>query len=582
MALEPLTVPWVIQPHAEECEIRLLVSCSTAVAPEAPVLLWQDEGSAERAGCCSMRLSSTPLGPAIRRASASMSLTAGPGAQGGSRLRYRVRCGELGTPWILLQRPQEDPGTWRFLLLSDHQLQPGVLRTLTAIRRQAAGGAFNGLLFAGDLTHIPDRLESWAGDAQGRGFFDSLGAPVAHLFLPESKTCEARAPTGWPLISTLPCVACPGNHEVSSGPAGGSVPVTAEERFRGVTPGNWTIATFAALFLPDDSGASWRRNTPAEARAPGKTGPMDRPGSTDKPGSTGKTGPPEKTETPERAGRVRGWYRTRIGPVDVISLFAARRWVRGDHDTRTGPCYEPPGRFTFASVQPGAPQYEWLRGQIEAESVGEPDRRWITERARPLRIVLAHHPPFAQGYNARPPFGDPIDYAGDHLVTHLVPLFEQWADLVIGGHNHAVNHHHIRGVHYFESSHMGAGFPPACFLPDGRVAPEPHGHPSLFFASESDHTFYSVLEVRTARRSTGLGQGGRIEADANTESQARIQTRAQAKARAGPKARAQVNAKVTLFRVLGEGHAEEAYSFEIGSLGGRRRGENHFPAGAGE
>jgi hypothetical protein len=491
MACEPLSAPWIIPSSAGGWEIRFLFATACDPMAEPPLLLWRAPGAVDPGVPVAMEAVPAALGPGVWRAAGRLPA---PDERG---LCYRIRCGERGTPWIRLSLPAAPGEDWRLLLLSDHQQKPGVRRTLAAIDRRAVRGRYHGLLFAGDLTHLPDRLESWAGDPEGLGFFDHLGAPAAQLFGPESAAGGGEAPPGWPLISTLPCIACPGNHEISVDLAAGSPAQTPEERFRSVTPENWSLAVYAALFLPSPAA-------PAGGLDPHAVAVPAGPG-----------------------GRPAGWYRARLGPLDLLSLFAARRWVHGDHDTRTGPCYEPPGRFIFADVRPGSAQYVWLQQQIGATPEDVSAAGAPAGGARPLRIALLHHAPFAQGHNARPPFGDPIVYAADHLVAHWVPLFARWADLVLSGHNHAVNHHCIDGVHYLESSHMGAGFPPARLLPDGRVAPEPHGHRSRFFASEPEQTFYAELAA---------GAGGRA------------------------------GAEITIRRVFADGRDEEAYRFTLGAV----------------
>jgi hypothetical protein len=227
-----------------------------------------------------------------------------------------------------------------------------------------------------------------------------------------------------PLLSTAPIYVCPGNHDVSCTPGPG------EEAYP------WDLEVFTDLLLP------------AATVAP------------------------------------RGCYTATCGPLRILSLFVARRWVPGDHDARTGPCYEPPGRYIFEPITPGSEQNDWVRSTLSEV----PDDST-------LHVVLLHHPPYAQGRNNVPPFDDPLEYADNQVARHIVPLIEPWAHLAISGHNHAVNHHLIRGVHYFECSHMGCGHQPRKWLPDGSVAPEPGGNCSRFFAAEAGATYYTILEA---------------------------------------------------------------------------------------
>ncbi len=253
----------------------------------------------------------------------------------------------------------------------------------------------------------------------------------------------------WSLLPEVPIFVAPGNHEVSSC-AGES----AAERAEGVSPADWNLDTCEALFLPAAPVESASRQDP------------------------------------------RACYRVRWGPLDLISIFVARRWIRGNHRERTGPTYEAPGRFIYQKVTPGSSLHVWLGQQLGERAV---ERSAESQ----LRLILCHHPPFAQGINAVPPFDDPPGYSTNTIAEHLVPLISNWADLFISGHNHIVNHHRVGRIHYLEASHLGAGKGAAARLPDGRPAPEPRGHPSSFFASEAHARFFAVLEVR---RMKGVGE----------------------------------------------------------------------------
>jgi hypothetical protein len=446
----PLSSPWILRMAPGAVEVRLLVHLGrgarssecpageTGLADDELGLHWEAretnaDGTLRRA-----LLQPTRLGADIALAAFRVGDYAGTGA------RYRISCGRQHSPWISIPADPCPGETWRFLILSDHQLKPGSLVTAKAVARTAGQRPFHGLLFPGDLVDVPDDAASWFGRPDGLSFFDSLAAPATELFRDTPEPREVAA--GLPLLSATPIFVCPGNHEISFPEA-----VNAKERVGGVAPGGWDIRTFSQLFRPAAS----------------------RP----------------------------GWYAAAVGPLDLLSLFVCRRWVPGVHETRGGPCYEHPGRFIFEPIHPGSPQYEWLAGRVGSEGGSasllnrgaEPDHAW--QGCLPLRVALLHHPPFAQGCNALPLFGKPVEYKENLIATHLVPLLERWADLVLSGHNHAVNHHRIDGVHYFESSHMASAFRPARQLSDGRPAAEPLGHPALFFASEEGFTFFSTLEV---------------------------------------------------------------------------------------
>jgi hypothetical protein len=185
------------------------------------------------------------------------------------------------------------------------------------------------------------------------------------------------------------------------------------------------------------------------------------------------------------------YYAVRVGDVWVGSLFVTRWYAKGDHDARTGPTYEMPGRWIFEQVTRGSIEYEWLRGALASEAC----------RTARVRIVQLHHGIYSQGHSAVPPFGIPPDYEEDLLVRDLVPLLREGkVDLVLNGHNHVVNHRIVDGIHYVESSHSGNTYKPYARMPDGSWAPEPHGHPSRVLISEPGVGFFSLLETAGSGR----------------------------------------------------------------------------------
>jgi hypothetical protein len=454
--MRPISAPWLLRFRRRELEVRLLAQGEPGDDAE---LAWTHALGGESAAVPPTDCRTTRFGPDVVLLRFRIADYACAG------LIYRVRCGRYRS---LPMRVPPDPGpgqVWRFLVTSDHQGMRGVRRTVEAVDRMARAAPFHGVLFAGDLASIPDERGAWCGGPEGLAFFDTMAAPVEAIFRDDgAASAEAggeklsgrgvpaagEAHPGWPVLSTTPIYACPGNHDVSCAEPRGA---TAAERFEAVTPDCWDIATFSALMLP--VGAAH-----------------------------GPEAPP-------------GCYAAEIGPLRILALFVANRWVRGDHERLTGPCYEPPGRFIFESIEPGSRQLGWLAGQVrEPESVaGAAADRAGTARAAALRVALLHHPPYAQGFNALPVFGHPLAYEVNLIDRHVVPLIEPWAQLVLSGHNHAVNHHVIRGVHYYESSHMGAGKEPFAFGADGYPAREPMGHPGSFFLGQSEESYFSVLET---------------------------------------------------------------------------------------
>lgn len=446
--IRPLSAPWLLRFDPDLLEVRLLVSGGPGCDLS---LTWRGEGTCVQSSISPRELCSTRLGNHVTLARFAVEGYSGSGGE------YQIRAGASSTPWLAVP-PDPAPGeSWRFLILSDHHGYSGCLLTMRAVARAASRQPFHGILFAGDMGSLPDDPASWFGSPDGLSFLDSMAAPVGEVFRDcgaggvdaQSEGAERICRIGWPLLSTAPIFACPGNHEVSSERG-----ADARERAVRVSPDSWNIETFRALFL--------------RARAAG---------------------------VPDAApAAALGCYAASIGPLRILTLFVARRWVPGDHSTRTGPCYELPGRFIFEPITPGSPQLEWVQSWIVG-SEGNPPAVAGSAESPALHVAVFHHPPFAQGGNAVPLFDEPVSYRTNLIARHLVPIIEPWAHLVLSGHNHAVNHHLIRGVHYFESSHMGTGKAPRARLPDGTPAPEPLGHPALFFAGEEPTTFYSVLDA---------------------------------------------------------------------------------------
>jgi hypothetical protein len=324
----------------------------------------------------------------------------------------------------------------RFLILSDLQSKPLVTSTVPAAAALHERDAFDAVLFPGDLVEVPEDPNHWWGDPSGASFFDLL-SPVSRSGL---------------LAESL-FLPCPGNHEISA--TRGRTPL---ERLEGARRDDWSLRIYTHLFpLPQIPAATQKLRR--ERLGPG-VGPAD-------------------------------YYAVRVGDVWVCSLFVTRWYAKGDHDERRGPTYELPGRWIFEQITAGSMQYEWLRRALASR---------VCQSAR-VRIVQLHHGIFSQGHSAVPPFGIPPDYEEDLLVRDLVPLLhEGGVDLVLNGHNHIVNHRIVEGIHYFESSHSGNTYKPYAQLPDGRWAPEPHGHPSRLSISEPGVGYFSVLETAGSGR----------------------------------------------------------------------------------
>ncbi len=518
--LRPISAPWLLRFDPTRLEVRLLIAgVDAANVTEAGIsLTWREQGSRQEQGSDREQgsdheqgsdqeqnshraqgfqrtraiepqgISPTRLGPEVMLACFEVKGYSGNGGH------YRINCAAHRTSWITVC-PDPLPGEpWRFLLASDHQCQAGVQPTVEAISHAALGEPFHGILFPGDLVDLADDPASWFGAPGGQSFIDSMAAPVRKVFCESAsrsgdegqlskqaarsagvaKTTESVFPPGWPVLSTTPIFVCAGNHDISSDRGRNAI-----ERARSVSPQNWDMETFGALFLPKDtpvapSASELLSACPSSATPSARSSaatPSALSASILDPSATHSLVPP-------------GCYTASIGPLRILSLTVVRRWVPGDHARQTGPCYQLPGRFIFEPITPGSRQLEWARQQIGA-----------AERSVALHVALLHHPPYAQGCNTLPFFDEPLAYETNQIARHLVPVVAPWAHLVLSGHNHAMNHHQIDGVHYYESSHMGPGKAPWAELPDGSPAPEPLGNDSLFFAGEEEATYYSVLEV---------------------------------------------------------------------------------------
>lgn len=217
-------------------------------------------------------------------------------------------------------------------------------------------------------------------------------------------------------MAHAPILATPGNHDVA---------VTR------LDPPTWDVETYTALFAPTDSAA-----------------------------------PP-------------GCFAAQIGPLNFLSLLVARRFVPGDHERRTGPCYTMPGRFIF---QPPEELARWVAGQ--------------ERRPGQWHAALLHHSPYSQGHNAHPPFGPPPEYRESLLIRELLPVLEPWADLVVSGHNHAVQHHRVGGTHFLEASQMAFALPAS---PMGSDSPS-----ARIFAADPAVTCFAWLEIGSSGARVGV------------------------------------------------------------------------------
>jgi hypothetical protein len=350
--------------------------------------------------------------------------------------RYRIFGDGWDTPPLHVPRSRRKLTGLRFLILSDLQLLPLISETLSAATALHEKSAFDGLLYPGDMVEAPERREDWWGDSSGRSFFDLLGRNDGAGILP-----------------TTLFLPCPGNHDISA--ARGATP---HDKLNNVQPDDWNLRIYNHLLglpeLPEEVLETRRR------KIGGGVGPSD-------------------------------YYSLRLGDIWIGSLFVTRAYFKGDHETRTGAAYEWPGRFIFEPITEGSVQHEWLRRELSSDEC----------RSARLRVVLLHHGIFTQGHSAVLPFGIPTEYEVDFLYRDLFPLLRDGnVNIVLNGHNHVVNHHVIEGIHFVESSHIGATYGPYARMPDGAYATEPHGHPSRLFITEPGSRYFSVLETAESGR----------------------------------------------------------------------------------
>ncbi|MDR7273847.1 metallophosphoesterase family protein [Catenuloplanes atrovinosus] len=287
----------------------------------------------------------------------------------------------------------------RLLLTSDHQLGPMVPANLELAAETA--GSLDGVLFAGDMVNVVDRASDWFDHANGRAFFAALGGRA-------SWTAAGRTFTGAPLISSAPLYPAIGNHEVIGR---WSATETLDFQFNDAVPDDWDVSTYEAMFpvpASDSGGPRW-------------------------------------------------WART-VGDVYVVSLFGTEIW----RPERSGTYQDGPhthGRFIFAPIGKGSPQYEFLVSALTSAEA----------RAARYRAVMFHHPSHGLGFNSVPAFTDPVpvitedtvryEYplADDYVLRDLAPVFSAYyVNLVLNGHSHVwARFRDDAGVNWLETSNVG-------------------------------------------------------------------------------------------------------------------------------
>lgn len=189
--------------------------------------------------------------------------------------------------------------------------------------------------------------------------------------------------------------------------------------------------------------------------------------------------------TPRNNGDIQGdytqrYYATTFGDVRLVSLYVTQIWrtltvdgeTRGRYQERRADLDNPKnwghGNMIFESIEPGSPQYEWLKAELASDEF---------QRAK-YKIVMLHHPPHSLGGNVVPAFTTPVpqydqDDDGnligiryeypqteDHIIKYLMPLLEQaGTQLVLYGHSHIWNRFESdSGLQFLESSNVGNSY----------------------------------------------------------------------------------------------------------------------------
>ena len=292
------------------------------------------------------------------------------------------------------------------LLTSDHQLGQMVPANLELAAETA--GDLDGVLFAGDMVNLVDRASDWFDHTNGRAFFAAFGGHA-------SWTAAGRTFTGAPIISSAPLYPTIGNHEVIRRSAAASLHAELHD----ATPDDWDVSTYEAMF------------------------------------------PVPASDT----GGPRWWART-VGDVYVVSLFGTEIWrpeTRGtyaeDPADRWSPSRWRHGRFIFAPIGKGSPQYAFLVSALASDEA----------RAAHYRVVMFHHPSHGLGFNSVPAYTDPVrvvtdthvryEYplADDYILRDLAPVFAaHHVSLVLNGHSHVwARFRDEAGVNWLEASNVG-------------------------------------------------------------------------------------------------------------------------------
>ncbi|MEA5464031.1 metallophosphoesterase family protein [Leptothoe sp. PORK10 BA2] len=360
--------------------------------------------------------------------------------------------------------PTPPPGQpLQILLTSDHQLMPMTAVNLQKV--QETIGQVDGVFLAGDLVNIPDRASEWFDDARGGAFFPCLQGRGSYTL---EKDGTRTLYKGGQLIQSAPLFTALGNHEVM-----GRHSTTAglNDQFNDPVP--WSAAKtlydqHKTVFNPSNSPeveGRWLKNQSFNIDTYNEIFSLPK--------------------APRDNGDIQGsdtqrYYATTFGDVRLVSLYVTQIWrmftvdgeTRGRYQERGVDLDKPQnwghGNFIFESIEPGSPQYKWLKTELASDEF---------QQAK-YKIVMLHHPPHTLGGNVVPAFTTPVpqydqdedgnlmgiryEYpqAEDHIIKHLIPLLEAaGTQLVFYGHSHIWNRFESdSGLQFLESSNVGNSY----------------------------------------------------------------------------------------------------------------------------
>ena len=239
----------------------------------------------------------------------------------------------------------------KILLTSDHQMMPMTAANLQKV--QETIGQVDSVFLAGDLVNIPDRASEWFDDARGGAFFPCLQGRGSYTL--EKNGTRTRY-KGGQLIQSAPLFTAVGNHEVM-----GRYSTTAglNDQFNDPVP--WAAAktlydSYERIFNPTSDiqvQRRWLENHSFNIDTYNEIFSLPK--------------------APRDRGQTQRYYATTFGDVRLVSLYVTQIWrmftvddqIRGRYQERAADLGNPSnwghGHMIFESIEPGSPQYEWLK-----------------------------------------------------------------------------------------------------------------------------------------------------------------------------------------------------------------------------